>query len=45
MIIKGIIVCENCGFELQPENMYVSFDDSQELIRICGYCGFEVKVK
>jgi len=36
--------CEKCERELQPENISVSVKDG-DLMRRCGFCGFEVKVK
>jgi len=42
-MILNPIICEDCKKELQPENLRVGFDNDN-LIRICGFCGHEVKV-
>ncbi len=36
--------CENCGRELQPENIGIKVEND-DLIRICVFCGNEVKVE
>ena len=39
--------CEKCGKELQPEDIgiKVNDEDSESLIRICMFCGNEVKIQ
>jgi len=44
MMIGNLIKCEACGRELQPEDLLVGTDDDGNLVRKCGFCGYEVKV-
>ena len=44
MVIINPMKCENCNRELQAENLMVNTDREGNLIRICGFCGHEVKV-
>ena len=43
-MILNPIICEKCGRELQPDMLGVNMRDG-DLIRVCGFCGDEVKVK
>jgi len=43
MIINPI-KCENCGQELQPENIKLGIG-IKGLVKKCPYCGYEVEIK
>jgi hypothetical protein len=38
MVVLNPIICENCGEELQLEDIFVGID-GDKLVRICGFCG------
>lgn len=42
-MILNPIVCEKCKRGLQPDMLGVKMEDG-DLIRVCGFCGDEVKV-
>lgn len=44
MIIQNAIKCKECKEELQPENLLVGLSNEGELVRKCGFCGYEEKV-
>lgn len=44
MIIKNAIECENCGAELQPEDIMLDLTNDG-LVRICAYCGNRTEVE
>ena len=44
MVIINPMKCENCNKELQADAIMVTTDKENNLIRICGFCGYEVNV-
>lgn len=44
MMIGNLIKCENCGAELQPEDILLNINKEGELIRMCRFCGYKVNV-
>ena len=45
MMVGNLIVCKECGKELQPENLLVGTSPDGKLTRKCGFCGFEEVVE
>jgi len=45
MMVGHLIVCKECGTELQPENLLVGTSPDGKLTRKCGFCGFEEVVE
>lgn len=37
--------CEECGEELQPEDIQVGISENNELMRKCRFCGYEKELK
>ncbi len=44
MMMGNLIQCEKCGHELQPDQVGVRTNEDGQLVRICGFCGYEVIV-
>jgi len=45
MIISGVIVCEKCKRELQPDNILVGVGEKGNLIKRCCFCGHTIDVE
>ena len=45
MIMANVIQCEECGRELQPEDLGVRVTKEGKFLRVCVHCGKEVEVQ